>query len=129
MAGTVASAVAGVTMSATDSSTDVALTHMDVGEPSLNDLFSILELRTGHTAMIRIRRLPKRPFRRPPYEVEFRPADIEGGGWHKVTAYPVFEIEKIVGTGDAWSMIHAADAAWDGTAGDWITTYAPGETP
>ena len=30
-------------MSATGSSTDAALTHMDIGESSLNDILSIIE--------------------------------------------------------------------------------------
>lgn len=76
--------------------------------------------------MIRVRRLPKRRFRRPPYEVEYRPASA-AQGWRKVTAYPVFDIEKIVGTGDAWALIEAADHAWDGSTGKWVTILGPGE--
>jgi len=78
--------------------------------------------------MIRLRCLPKRRFRRPPYEVEYRPA-AAGQGWHKVTAYPVFDIEKMIGTGDAWALIKAADRDWDGSAGDWVTFFEPGEGP
>jgi hypothetical protein len=78
--------------------------------------------------MIRVRRLPKRPFRRPPYEVEYRPAGA-GQGWYKITPYPVFEIEEVIGTGDAWALIKAADNAWDGSTGDWVTIYEPGEVP
>lgn len=77
--------------------------------------------------MIRIRRLPKRRLRRPPYEVEFRPVDPRTDGWHKITSHPVFEIEKVVGTGDAWAMIRAADASWNGTSGAWVTIHEPGE--
>lgn len=76
--------------------------------------------------MIRVRRLPKRRFRRPSYEVEYRPAG-PGQGWHKVTAYPVFDLETIIGTGDAWALIKAADQGWDGSAGDWVTIREPGE--
>lgn len=79
--------------------------------------------------MIRIRRLPKRRFRRhPPYEVEYHLA-ASGEGWHKVTAYPVFDIEMVIGTGDAWTMIKAADAEWDGSTGQWVTLFEPGECP
>lgn len=77
--------------------------------------------------MIRVRRLPKRRFRRPPYEVEYRPASESLTGWHKVTPHPVFDIEKVVGTGDAWAMIHAADEAWDGSVGEWVTILGSGE--
>lgn len=76
--------------------------------------------------MIRVRRLPKRQFGRPKYEVEYRPP-AAGEGWSKVTAYPVFDIEKVVGTGDAWALIKSADASWDGGTGDWATIYGPGE--
>ncbi|MEV0952486.1 hypothetical protein [Promicromonospora sp. NPDC050249] len=66
--------------------------------------------------------------RRTPCEVEYRPAE-SGEGWHKVTPYPVFDLEKIVGTGDASTMVAAADAEWDGSDGQWVTIYAPGEGP
>ncbi len=49
------------------------------------------------------------------------PPDCRSQGWHKVTAYPVFDIEKVVGTGDAWALIKAADQAWNGLTGDWVT--------
>lgn len=78
--------------------------------------------------MIRVRRLPKRRFGRPKYEVEYCPV-TESDGWTTITAYPVFDIEKIVGTGDAWALIKAADTAWDGSQGDWAIIYAPGERP
>ena len=76
--------------------------------------------------MIRIRRLPRRRLRRALYEVEYRPNDPTLTGWAKVTPYPVFDIEQIIGTGDAWSMIHAADADFSGVVGDWVT-LAEGE--
>ena len=76
--------------------------------------------------MIRIRRLPRRLLHRVKYEVEYRP-DVRDQGWIKVTAYPVFDLELVVGTGDAWAMIRAADDAWDGSTGRWATVLGPGE--
>jgi hypothetical protein len=58
--------------------------------------------------MIRVRRLPKRRFRRPLYEVEFRPSSEQVQGWHKVTAHPIFDLESVVGTGDAWAKLTGA---------------------
>ena len=78
--------------------------------------------------MIRVRRLPKPRFGRPKYEVEYRPV-VAREGWSKITAYPVFDIEKVIGTGDAWGLIRVADADWDGTSGRWATIYEPGDTP
>ena len=69
--------------------------------------------------MIRIRRLPKRRFRRTLDEVEYEPACRSVTGWRTITTAPVFDPEKVVGTGDAWAMIHAADAGWDGAQGAW----------
>jgi hypothetical protein len=77
--------------------------------------------------MIRIRRLPKPRFRRRPYEIEYRPLTGSDVGWHKITTAPIFDLEKVVGTGDAWAMINAADADWDGAHGEWVSVYAPDE--
>lgn len=73
------------------------------------------------SAMIRLRRLRKRRFRRPQYEVEYRPTSQDSAGWLKTTAHPVFVIEKLLGTGDAWALIRAADAAREGSSGGWVT--------
>ena len=56
--------------------------------------------------MIRIRRLSRPRFRRTPYEIEYRPATGSETGWRTVTTAPVFDLEKVVGTGDAWTLIH-----------------------
>lgn len=79
--------------------------------------------------MIRIRRLPKPRFRRHPHEIECEPATGSGTGWHRNTTAPVFDLEKVVGTGDAWAMIDAADAGWDGEQGDWVSVYGPTDEP
>jgi hypothetical protein len=60
--------------------------------------------------------------------VEYHPGTAHEG-WSKITAYPVFDIEKVVGTGDAWALVKAADAGWDGTTGGWATIYEPGDVP
>jgi len=76
--------------------------------------------------MIRIRRIPKRVLHRPRCEVEYRPVEIDQG-WSRVPAHPVLDLERIIGTGDAWALIRAADNAWDGTVGQWILLDGPGE--
>ena len=69
--------------------------------------------------MIRVRRLPPQLLKRRRYEVEF--TDPAGGdGWTKVTSTPVTLIDKYVGVGDAWSVVGAADEAWDGEVGKWV---------
>jgi hypothetical protein len=69
--------------------------------------------------MIRVRRLSPQLLRRRRYEVEF--ADPDGGdGWTKVTSTPVTLIDKYIGVSDAWSVVGAADEAWDGDVGDWV---------
>lgn len=78
--------------------------------------------------MIRVRRLPKPLLRRAQYEVEYRPPGADRG-WHKLTAHPVFDLEQVIGTGDAWALIRAADEAWDGSTGQWVTVLGPGEEP
>ncbi|MDZ7734272.1 MAG: hypothetical protein U5R31_15405 [Acidimicrobiia bacterium] len=36
----------------------------------------------------------------------------------------MFVIENDLGVGDAWALIHAADMAWDGQRGEWVSLYA-----
>jgi hypothetical protein len=77
--------------------------------------------------MIRVRRLPPQFLKRRRYEVEL--TDPGGGeGWTQVTSTPVTLIDKYIGVGDAWSVVGAADAAWDGDVGDWVV-FPPVETP
>ena len=33
-------------------------------------------------------------------------------------------IDPYLGVGDAWAVVRAADAAWDGTSGDWVSLEA-----
>lgn len=76
--------------------------------------------------MIRLRRLPPRSvLRRKLYEVEF-PSSTEGGvPSRKVTTTPVTRVDKFLGVGDAWALVHAADEAWDGESGTWVSLYDP----
>jgi hypothetical protein len=30
-------------------------------------------------------------------------------------------IDPYIGVGDAWALVHAADEAWDGEVGDWVS--------
>ena len=79
-------------------------------------------------AMIRIRRLPKQRFRRVSYEIEYQPIH-PADGFRLISRHPVLELEQIVGVGDGWAMIHAADQAWDGHEGQWVTIHSPCEEP
>ena len=73
--------------------------------------------------MIRLRVVSHRRFRRRVYEVEF-PLTAGGGVTRrKVTKQPIFDLEEHVGTGDAWAIIDAADDAWDGTTGGWVSLH------
>lgn len=78
----------------------------------------------GAAGRIRIRRLgPTRFLGRKRYEVEL-PAIATGDPFHrKVTSVPVTMLEKHLGVGDAWSLVKAADAAWDGQTGKWVSLY------
>lgn len=78
--------------------------------------------------MIRIRRLPGRLLARRRYEVELRPDADSPPEWTRVTSTPVKLIEPHLGVGDAWSVIRAADEAWDGKSGDWIAFPPPRPT-
>jgi hypothetical protein len=65
--------------------------------------------------MIRLRRIPpKGLLRRSRYEVEL-PSSGEGDvPIQKVTSTPVTLIDKYLGVGDAWALVHAADEALSG---------------
>jgi len=70
--------------------------------------------------LIRVRALPKRWLRRRRFEVEYRP-EATDEGWRRSTPCPVFDLEQVVGTGEAWAMIHAAGAAPAASTSDWVT--------
>lgn len=70
--------------------------------------------------MIRLRRLPPGFFRRL-YEVEYTPEGGTTPTWRQVTRTPVTLIDPYLGVAEAWALVHAADDAWSGEAGEWIT--------
>lgn len=71
--------------------------------------------------MIRMRRVPpKGVFRRKLYEIELPAAGEGGAPTRKVTSTPVTAIHKVIGVGDAWTLVRAADEAWDGRSGQWV---------
>jgi hypothetical protein len=75
--------------------------------------------------MIRLRRLPPTGLlHRKRYEIEFPSASGTGSPTRKVTTTPVTAIDQVVGVGDAWTLVHAADDAWDGESGQWVTLRA-----
>jgi hypothetical protein len=73
--------------------------------------------------MIRLRRLRPSLLRRRIYEVEFTPEWETSPSWRRVTAAPVTIIDPYLGVGDAWALVHAADAAWTGGVGEWVTLF------
>jgi hypothetical protein len=78
--------------------------------------------------MIRMRRLPPTRFRRPQYEVELISDGKSEPVWRRVTRAPVTLIDPKLGVGDAWALVHAADDAWDGEVGEWVSLFG-GPTP
>lgn len=64
------------------------------------------------------------------YDLEFAPASDAPAaerleGMRRGTA--VRRLERVVGTGDAWSFIEAADRAWDEGKRSWAVEYqSPG---
>jgi hypothetical protein len=50
--------------------------------------------------------------------------DLGDDSPRQVTAAPVKLIEPILGVGDAWAVIGAADERWSGGVGAWASLYA-----
>jgi hypothetical protein len=50
-------------------------------------------------------------------------APRHGNGWHRVTRLPNKHLEPILGVGDAWSFVKAADAAWDRGDQGWAVQF------
>lgn len=71
---------------------------------------------------LRMRRLPPRLPIGKLYEIEI-PA---GGGIRRiVTRSPLSVLDSRLGTGDAWSLIVAANREWDGKQGGWVSLLPP----
>lgn len=84
--------------------------------------------------MLRIRRLPPtRVLRRPVYEIEAGPSAVHPSGWTTTTTTPATQIDTLIGVEEAWALVDAADAAWNGGVGAWVSpdgvTTAEPETP
>jgi len=58
------------------------------------------------------------------YEVEVLSG--EGSSERVVTRAPVSIAEARLGVGDAWALVAAANAAWNGKQGEWVSLYDPG---
>lgn len=82
-------------------------------------------LRHSGRVVIRVRRLSSGRFRRRRYEVHFIPDPSREPEWARITSSPVTLIDRYLGVADAWSVIHAADEAWDGRLGEWVTFPPP----
>jgi hypothetical protein len=73
-----------------------------------------------------MRRIPRRfPVGRL-YEVEIARMG-EATPIAKTTRTPVTLVDRYLGVGDAWALVHAADARWDGREGAWVTLDANGD--
>jgi len=71
----------------------------------------------------RLRRVkPRLPFGRL-FEVEL---PTQEGTERMVTRSPLSILDPRIGVGDAWSLIDAANRAWDGEHGEWVALYDPG---
>jgi hypothetical protein len=70
------------------------------------------------TAWLR-RVTPGGMFRRRRYELEVMMST--GERLRRVTSAPLTYLDPHLGVGDAWAVIHAADAKWSGDVGDWVT--------
>lgn len=69
--------------------------------------------------MIRIRRIPQRiPLGRL-YELELRQAG-SAVATHRTTRAPVSVLEPVLGVGDAWSLVLAADRRWSMGDRGWV---------
>lgn len=72
----------------------------------------------------RLRRVATRvPFGRA-YEVEIPWGE---GVECVVTRSPLSVLDPLLGVGDAWSLIDAANRAWDGQRGEWVALFEPGQ--
>ena len=68
--------------------------------------------------------------RRRLYEVDFGGGTYGKGTSRQVSRTPVTVLDKVVGVGDAWALVRAADEAWDGATGGWVAlTGEPGDQP
>ena len=79
---------------------------------------------TGYSETVRLRRLPNRGLlRKRVYEVEIPAARSPGEIERQKTSTPVVLIDKYLGVGDAWALVHAADKAWNGHTGKWVKLF------
>lgn len=71
--------------------------------------------------VIRIRRItPTRVLRRRRYEIEVSGGAEPQSPKRETTTAPVTALGQHLGVGDAWALVHAADAAWNGETGEWV---------
>jgi len=77
--------------------------------------------------MIRLRRVtPRVPLGRV-YEIDL---GEEGGSARRiVTRSPLSVLDPRLGVGDAWAVIDAANRAWDGSEGEWVSLHDPEVEP
>mgnify|MGYP000900400336 FL=1 len=57
------------------------------------------------------------------YEIEVPTSD---GVDRVITRWPRSILDPLLGAGDAWSLIDAANRAWDGEPGDWVALFGSG---
>jgi hypothetical protein len=47
--------------------------------------------------------------------------ELESSEGRQVTRTPVTLLDPYLGVGDAWALVHAAERAWDGAEGGWVS--------
>jgi hypothetical protein len=90
---------------------------------------AVLRLSLMDVGQIRIRRVSAPGWlRRRTYEIEY-PSDTEGPLDRERTRTPASgRMYDLLGVGDAWSIIDAADQEWNGSVGEWVQFIDPDRT-
>lgn len=60
------------------------------------------------------------------YEVEL---PTEAGVERRFTRSPVALLSPLLGVGDAWALVDAANRKWNGQVGEWVSLFEPGAAP
>jgi hypothetical protein len=72
--------------------------------------------------VIRIRRVPARPFSRL-YEIELAPHGWPETAQRQTTRTPKAVLERMLGVGDAWSFVQEADRQWAAGNRGWAVEF------
>ena len=73
--------------------------------------------------MIKVRRIESKGLFSRTYEVELLPHGWPDLAQRHVTRVPNSILEPLIGVGDAWSFVHAADREWKKGNRDWAVEF------